>query len=94
MVAEGCGFLKILICNRLLFFLIEPFDIDINVFEIRWLRHRLEAHAGSSFVDYINGLVGQAAACDVATGKLNGAFQRTVGDLHAVVGFVAVAQAL
>ena len=47
----------------------------------------------AGLVDDVDGLVGQAAAGDVAVGQLDGGLERLVRDLHAVVRLVAVAQA-
>ncbi len=44
-------------------------------------------------VDHVDGLVGQAAAGDVAVRELDGGLEGLVGDLDAMVGLVAVAQA-
>ena len=45
-------------------------------------------------VDQVDRLVGQEAVGDVAVGELGGGLERLVGDLHAVVLLVALAQAL
>src|SRR5262249_43261044 len=42
--------------------------------------------------DHVNGLIGQAATSNVAAGKLDGRFQRAVGDLNSVMRLVAIAQ--
>ena len=42
-------------------------------FKIRRPGHGLEPHAGAGLVDHVDGLVGQAAAADVAVGQLDGA---------------------
>ena len=44
-------------------------------------------------VDQVDRLVGQVAVLDVAVGELRGGLERVVGDLHAVMRLVAVAQA-
>ena len=56
--------------------------------------HRLDAGARGGLVDQVDRLVGQEAVGDVAVGELGGGVQRLVGDLHAVVLLVALAQAL
>ncbi len=55
--------------------------------------HRLQPDAGTGFVDHVNRLVRQAPCCDVPAGEIDRRFQGIIGDLHAMVRFVAVAKA-
>ena len=57
--------------------------------------HRVHLHAqpAGRLVDEVDGLVGQEAVGDVAVGQDRGRDQRGVGDAHAVVHLVALAQA-
>ena len=93
LVAERRRLLEILIGDRLFLLLVELFDLFVDLLEIRRLGHRLEPHAGTRLVDHVDRLVGEAAAGDVAAGKLDGGLEGLVGDLHAVVRFIAVAEA-
>ena len=55
--------------------------------------HRADAQARAGLVDEVDRLVGQVPVLDVAVGEHGGRAQRLVGDLAAVMGLVAVAQA-
>ena len=65
----------------------------VDLLQVRRPGHALEPDAGAGLVDHVDRLVRQAAAGDVAVGQLDGRLERVVGDLHAVVRLVAVAQA-
>ena len=57
--------------------------------------HRVHLHAqpAGGLVDEVDGLVGQEAVADVAVREHRGGDERRVGDAHAVVHLVALAQA-
>jgi len=94
LVAERRRLFEVLVGDRLLLLLVEPFDLLVDLLEVWRLRHRLEPHAGPRLVDDVDRLVREAAAGDVAAGKLHRALQGRVADRHAVVALVAVAEAL
>ena len=58
-------------------------------------RHRVDLHAQprGRLVDEVDRLVGQEAVGDVAVGQRGGGDQRRIGDAHAVMDLVALAQA-
>ena len=56
-------------------------------------RASLQPRDGAGFVDEIDGAVGQAVVAQVPGRELGGGFERRVGVLHAVMLFVAAAQA-
>ena len=94
LVAEFGGLFVVRVLDRVVLLDREVLDVGLDVREVRRLGHRLESDAGAGFVDDIDGLVGLDPAGDVPGGKLDGCFDRGVGDLHAVVVFVAAAEAL
>ena len=87
------GLLEVLVGDGLFLLLVEPLDLLVELLQVGRPGHRLEADAGAGLVDDVDRLVRQAAAGDVAVGQLDGGLERLVGDLHAVVRLVAVAQA-
>ena len=68
-------------------------DLVLELAVARRCGHRLDAHARRGLVDQVDRLVGQLAVLDVAVGERRRGDERVVGDLAAVVGLVAVAQA-
>ena len=94
LIAQAGRLLEVLVGDRLFLLAVERFDLVVDLLQIRRLRHALEPHAGARFVDHVDRLVRQAAAGDVAVRQLDGRLDRVVGDLHAVVLFVPIAQAV
>src|SRR5690606_3658827 len=72
----------------------ETFDLLLEVSKVGWFAHALEPYAGTRLVDHVDGLIGLNAAGDVPGARLGRLAQSLVGDLRAVVGLVAIAQAL
>ena len=93
LVAQGGGPLEVLVGDGLFLVLVEPLDLLVELLQVGRPGHGLQADAGAGFVDDVDRLVGQAAAGDVAVRQLDGRLEGVVGDLHAVVRLVAVAQA-
>ena len=94
LVAESGSLLEVLIGNRFFLLLIEPFNLVVDLLEIRRLGHRLESDPGPRLVNHVNRLVRQAAASDVAAGKFHRCLEGIIGDRHPVVAFVTVPQPL
>ena len=69
-------------------------DLLLERLEVGRRRHAPDAQAAAGLVDQVDGLVGQEAVGDVAVGQVGRRHQGLVGDGDAVVGLVAVAQAL
>ena len=93
LVAQGGGPLEVLVGDGLFLVLVEPLDLLVELLQVGRPGHGLEPDAGAGLVDDVDRLVGQAAAGDVAVRQLDRGLERLVGDLDAVVGLVAVAQA-
>src|SRR5215475_5507780 len=94
LIAQVGGLLELLGVDRGLLLAPGRLDLLLEIAIDGRLRHRLDAHAGGCLVDQVDGLVRQEAVGDVAVGELRGGLEGLVGDLHAVVLLVALAQAL
>ena len=92
-VAQAGGALEILAGHGHVLFLVEAGDLFLELLEVGRTGGGGYADAGAGFVHHVDGLVGQVAAADVAAGQLDGQCEGLVGVPHAVVGFVAVAEA-
>ena len=93
LVAERGGPLEVLVGDGLLLVLIEPLDLLVELLQVGGPGHRLEPDAGAGLVDDVDRLVGEASPGDVPVRQFDGRLERLVGDLDAVVGLVAVAEA-
>ena len=93
LIAQGRGPFEVLIGDGLFLVLIQAFDLLVELFEVGRPGHRLQPHACTGLVDDVDRLVGQATAGDVTIRQLDRGLEGLVGDLDAVVGLVAVAQA-
>ena len=93
LVAELCGLLELLRLDRGLLVGAHLLDLVLELAVARRRGHGGDADARAGLVDQVDGLVGEIAVLDVALGELGCGRQRVVGDLAAVVGLVAVAQA-
>ena len=94
LVAQVRGLLEVLLHHRGFLLGVELVDLLVDVLQVRRPRHRLEANARPGLVDHVDGLVRQAMAGDVPLGKFDRRLEGRVGDLHAVVRLVPVAQTL
>ena len=93
LVAQVRGLLELLGLDRGLLLAARRLDLVLELAVDGRGGHRLDAHARRGLVDQVDRLVGQEAVGDVAVGELGRGVQRLVGDVDAVVGLVAVAQA-
>ena len=89
---SGLGGLVLLLAQRL------ALDLQLDAAALQLVEldgHgvHLHAQAAGRLVDEVDGLVGQEAVADVAVGEDRRGDQRRVGDAHAVVHLVALAQA-
>ena len=91
---ELLGLLEVLLLDRQLLVLAEPGDLVLDVLVVGRRGHPADAQPAAGLVDEVDGLVRQVAVGDVAVGQVGRGDQRLVGDGDAVVGLVAVAQAL
>ena len=94
LIPKGCGFFKILIRDGFFLLLVEPFDILVDVLQIRRLGHRAQTDARTGLVDHIDCLIGQTPCGDVTLAHLDGSSDRIVGDLDAVMLFVTFFETL
>lgn len=69
-------------------------DLVVELAQVRRRGHPADAHPGTRLVDEVDRLVRQEAVVDVAVGQSCRSHERLVGDRHAVVRLVAVAQTL
>ncbi len=93
LVAQRGGLLELLGLDRGLLLAPRGLDLLLELAVGGRGGHRLDAHPRGRLVDQVDRLVGQEAVGDVAVGQFGRGAQRVVGDLHLVVGLVAVAQA-
>ena len=70
----------------------QPLDFFFQFLQVGWSDHGFESYSSARFIDDVDGFVGQAAISDVASGQFDGCFKSIVGDLHAMVLFVTIAQ--
>ena len=79
--------------HRLFLLAVEPIDLALDLGDVRRPGHGLQVDPGAGLVDHVDGLVRQTASGDVAVRQFHGGMQGVVGNLHAMVSFVAVSQA-
>jgi len=93
-VTQCCRSFIISIANGFIFFKLQFFDAGLVLRQVRRRRHIFQTHAGSRFVDYINGFIRQAAARDITAGQLHRLEQGFIGKFDTVMLFIAVTQPL
>jgi hypothetical protein len=93
-VAEAGRLLEVLGVDRRLLVPADVGDLAVELAQVGRGGHAADAHAAAGLVDQVDRLVGQEAVRDVAVGQVGRGDQGVVGDGDAVVGLVAVAQAL
>ncbi len=72
------------------------FELDqaaIKAIHRLWLGVQLHTNPRGGFVDQVNGLIGQLTISDIAGRELGCSNNRRIGNIHAVVHFVALFQA-
>ena len=94
LVAERRGALEVLGVDGRFLAQAHLGDLLVDLADVGRRGHATDAHAGAGLVDEVDGLVGQEPVADVAVGEVRGRDQRVVGEVHAVVRLVPVAQAL
>ncbi len=94
LVAQLRGSLEVLRVDRGLLVPAHLGDPLVEVTQVWRSGHPADAHAGTGLVDEVDRLVRQEAVGDVPIGQRGRGDQRRVGDRHAVVRLVAVAQSL
>src|SRR5699024_8099223 len=94
LVAEAGGLLEVLCVDRRLLLAADVGDALVDLTQTLRGGHALDAHAGAGLIDEVDGLVREETVVDVAVGQVRGGGEGTVGDGHAVVRLVAVAQTL
>ena len=93
-IAEPCGLFKVLSVDGGFLLAAHLGNPLVDLAQALRRRHPLDAHAGTSLIDEVNGLIREETVVDVAIRQAGGGSECTVGDGHAVVRLVAVAQAL
>ena len=93
LVAQRRGLLELLRLDRRLLLGADGLDLLLELAVARRRGHRPDPDARAGLVDQVDRLVGQVPVLDVAVGERRGRAQRVVGDLHAMVRLVAVAEA-
>jgi hypothetical protein len=94
LVAEVRGLLELLRLDRGLLGAPRLLDLLLEIAVDGRLGHRLDPDPRSCLVDQVDRLVRQEAVGDIAAGELGGGGEGVVGDRHAVVLLVALAEAL
>ncbi len=94
LVAQACGLLEVLRVDRAFLLLARVGDALVELAQVWRCGHPADAHARAGLVDEVDRLVGQEAVVDVPIGKGCRCDESSVGDGHAVVRLVAVAQTL
>ena len=69
-------------------------DLVLELLEVGRRLHALDAQTRAGFVDEVDRLVGKVTVGDVAVGEVGRGDERLIGDRHAVVSLVAIAEAL
>ena len=93
LVAQRGCLLEFLRLDRRFLVRADGLDLLLELAVARRRGHRADADARAGLVDQVDRLVGEMTVLDVAIGEHRGCLQRLVGDLHAMVGLVPVAQA-
>ncbi len=91
-VAEARSLLEVLSFDRAFLVGTHRGDLLFELAVVRRRAHPADAQARAGLVDQVDRLVGQVAVGDVAVCKVRRRDQAAVGDVHAVVCLVAVAQ--
>ncbi len=94
LLPELLGRLEVLLLDGDFLVLADPDDLLFDGLVVRRRGHAADAQPAAGLVDEVDGLVRQVAVGDVAVGQVGGGDHGLVGDRHAVVRLVAVAQAL
>src|SRR5205814_978834 len=69
-------------------------DLLVDLAHVGGRRHPADPHAAAGLVDEVDRLVGQVPVADVAVGQVGVGHQGVVGEVHAVVRLVPVAEPL
>ena len=93
-IAKRGGLLEVLIVDRGLLIALHFGDLLVELTQLRRRGHAGNTQASTGLVHQVNGLIGKETIRDVAVGQLGGGLDRSVGDDDAVVGLVAITQAL
>ena len=94
LVAQLGGALEVLVADGAVLLGAALPQLLVQIAQLLGQRHVADAHAGAGLVHDVDGLVGQVAILDVAVRERHGSLQRLVGEVHAMVRLVLVAQAL
>ena len=87
-VPERSRFFKILRLDRTFFFQPDTFNFLLDLFNIGWARHRIDAGARPGFIHDVDGLVRKKAAGDVTIRKSDRGLERFIGEFCLVVRLI------
>ena len=91
-IAKRRRFFEFLALHGRVLLLADVLEPAFQLLQIRRYRIGVEPYSGPGFIDKIDRFVRQEAVLDIAVGQLNGLINRFIGDFHAVMRFIAVAQ--
>ena len=94
LVTKSSGLLEVLIVDRGLLIALHFGDLLVQLTQLRRRGHAGNTQASTGLVHQVNGLIRKEAVRDIAVGQLGGGLDRGIGNDDAVVGLVAIAQAL
>src|SRR5581483_570051 len=94
LVAQLGRGLELLVLDRLFLLLANAAELVLDLLVVGRRRHAPDAQPRAGLVDEVDGLVGEMAIGDVAVREVGRGDDRLVGDRHAVMGLIAVADAL
>ena len=80
LVAQPSGLLEALFLNGGLLGLLHLVELELDLAQVGWRGHPLDAQPAAGLVDEVDGLVGQVAVGDVAVGEVGRGDQRLIGD--------------
>ena len=94
LVTKSSGLLEVLIVDRGLLIALHFGNLLVELAQLRRRGHAGNTQASTGLVHQVNGLIRKEAVRDIAVGQLGGGLDRGIGNDDAVVGLVAIAQAL
>ena len=93
LVAQAGGLLELLGRGSRGLLVVDALEVGVDLRELGRQRGAVDARAGASLVDDVDGLVGQEAVLHVAGGERDGGLDGLVSVTHVVVLLVALLQA-
>ena len=88
LISEICSFLKVLVRDSVLFFLVQLLDFFVDFLQIWWTCHGAQTNSCASLIDDIDRFIRKASGCDVSLTHFDGSDNSIVGELHTMMFFV------